>query len=355
MEEVCCDGDGFHVEARPQLRWGWSEVEKRKSRPLRVEDAVRRFLSALRSTRNLSEHTHRAYRTDLNDFQTFLGPGKTVSQCQKEVIESYLRHLLQERKLKETSVKRRLASLRLLFSWLEEEDGTENPFHRLRVRIKLPKRLPRVLSRDEVRRLLRQPAKELQIFRDGSYDLSRLPQDVSDQEFLQLSMLVALELLFATGVRVGELTEIRLPDLDLKDGVVRIHGKGSRQRRVFLAIEPISSLLDRYLSIRNRRSPATKRLLILPSNSFARTHHVRRWVRVCAEKAGLRRSVTPHMLRHTAATQLLEAGLDIRFVQCLLGHQSIATTQIYTAVSDLHLKGLVCARHPRRTLYGSGP
>ncbi len=312
----------------------------------------RRFLLNVR-TQNLSPHTYRAYSCDLNDFQRFVGPGHAVEACDKPLLEEYIRHLVEERKLKETTIRRRLACLRLLFSWLEDEGLLDsNPFHRLRIRIKLPKRLPRTLTEAEIRALLIQPARELGIFNGRGYKFDCLSKPVHDDDFRRFATLVATELLFATGIRVGELTQIETSDIDLRTGIIDIYGKGDRQRRVFLPDKPTTLLLDQFLAVRRERAPTTKRLLIHSHGQPVSTSHVRRWLRETAERAGIRRRITPHMLRHTAATQLLKSGIDIRAVQRVLGHASILTTQRYTEVADQHLQALIRDRHPRCRILG---
>lgn len=316
-----------------------------------LEDGSSEFMLAVRSTKNLSPHTFRAYAADLRDFCGF-APNKDVSSCDRALIESYLRHLLEERKLRSSSVKRRLASLKLFFSWLEEAGRIQvNPIRTLRTKIRLPKSLPKALTRQELRTLLAYAAQAAGVLDGNEYRLASLPSELSLEGFLRLEILVATELLFSTGVRVGELTRIDIADLDLSNAFIDIHGKGNRQRRVYLPDNRLVGLVGQYLCRRANRNPATSRLLISPAGAAATPAMVRRWIKQSARDAGLNRAVTPHMLRHTAATQLLEAGVDLPFVQRLLGHQSIATTQIYATVTDSALKRLLLSKHPRKDLF----
>ena len=144
--------------------------------------------------------------------------------------------------------------------------------------------------------------------------------------------------LFATGLRVGELATVALAEIDAAEGSILVRGKGNRERRVFLPGAEAAAALRRYLDSRRAIPSPLDRLLVTLSGTAISAQHLRRRITTLAENAGLTRRVTPHMLRHTAATQLIEAGVDIRFVQKLLGHASIATTQIYTQVSDTSLK-----------------
>jgi integrase/recombinase XerD len=147
-----------------------------------------------------------------------------------------------------------------------------------------------------------------------------------------------LELLLATGIRVGELIRLRPADLDLAEGVLRVIGKGNRQRVVFLPGTRVRRLLDSYLARRAALQPRAESLFVADDLRPITAPGVRAFLKEIAKSAGLSRRVTPHLLRHTAATLLLEAGVDIRFVQRLLGHASIMTTQLYTHVSDKALQ-----------------
>lgn len=305
-------------------------------------ETARQFLIHCRVARNLSDHTLRAYAIDLREFVRFAGAETELGACDRACLRAYLLHLFDQRRLKETSVKRRMACLKAMFRWLEREEAIEtNPFHRLDLKIKLPKRLPRSLSTGEVRSLLSAAAR--------AADAGR---PVERAGFAGLTTLVALELLFATGMRVGELVAITLERIDLEDGVVRIVGKGDRERRVFLTDAPLRRLVAHYLERRARLAPSGPSFLVTPRGRAASTQYVRQLIHRLRAGSGLARRVTPHMLRHTAATHLLEAGVDIRYVQRLLGHHSIATTELYTHVSDTSLRQVILGAKARQRLWG---
>jgi site-specific recombinase XerD len=289
-------------------------------------DAVSTFLRHCQSIRKLSPHTIRAYELDLARFSQFLGKRATVATCDKTVIHNYVRHLFDVRTLKESSVKRHLATLRSLFHWLEEDgDGIEDPFRGARIRIRMPKRLPRVIARADLRRLL----------------LHTPPPAFSD-----LTAYVATELLFATGMRVSELAGLLDAAVDIEDGTITIIGKGNRQRRVFLP-DDLKSLVGDYRTARDRCASADT-FLVNSRGEAASPQMIRRLVRLHGERSAVRDRVTPHMFRHSVATYLLEEGVDIRYVQRLLGHRSISTTEIYTHVADAALKVRITERHPRK-------
>ena len=144
--------------------------------------------------------------------------------------------------------------------------------------------------------------------------------------------------LFTTGLRIGELVMIRLPDISVREGVIQVRGKGNRERLVYVPGKQAMAVLRGFLEARRRIAGEHQELLVSWEGTPISAQHIRKRLRRLAAMAGIVRRVTPHMLRHTAATQLLEAGVDIRVVQRLLGHASIATTQIYTHVSDAALK-----------------
>ncbi|WP_051340726.1 tyrosine-type recombinase/integrase [Azospirillum halopraeferens] len=303
---------------------------------MNVQQACADFLNHCR-VKNLSPHSLRAYAIDLREFTRFIGPETAAAAVDRPALRRYLTHLFEARRLKETSVKRRLASLKVMFRWLElDEVIAVSPFHRLDARIRLPRRLPRSLTGEEMAALLRAAAAGAGIA--GRPTEAKVRKAAARAGADSLTALVAVELLLCTGLRVGELAAVRLGDLDRGAGVLTVNGKGSRQRRVFLPDPVTVALVESYLAARAARAPGHDRLLITASGGPADAAHIRLLVRRTGEAAGLERRITPHMLRHTAATQLLENGVDIRFVQRLLGHQSISTTEGYTTVTDSSLR-----------------
>lgn len=301
---------------------------------MRLDRACSDFLNDCANVRKLSEHTTRAYRLDLARFARFAGPRTDVTSFDRTVLSQYVEYLFEEHKLKETSAKRHVASLRSLFRWLEDGGHVaDDPFRAARVRIKLPRRLPRVLSRAELASILEHPPAG---------------------DFTSLTARIAAELLFATGIRVAELSGLRDDDIDLAAGVITIVGKGSRQRRVYIPDSDIRELVVAYRHARSARGLATDSFLVNSRGGPASPQYIRRLIRQLGESAAVSRRVTPHMFRHSVATYLLEEGVDIRYVQRLLGHRSIVTTEIYTHVADAALKSRVVERHPRKAILGRG-
>ena len=284
-----------------------------------VREAAEAFILYCGGQRQLSANTIAAYTQDLAEFGRRHGAASVVGVSGKDLVD-YVGYLSAERGLAPATVKRRLACLRSLFGWLKRRAVIEaNPFSTVDIRVRIPDRLPRCLTAGEMAGLARTA--------EHAPPLTRL----------------AAMLLFSTGARVAELSAIKVADVDAEQGVIRIVGKGDRERRVFVPNDVIRSLLTRSIGAGATRRQPDEPLLRLSAGKPVSAAAIRSRIARLALDAAITRRVTPHMLRHTAATALLEAGVDIRFVQRLLGHRSIATTQIYTHVSDVALRSAVTA------------
>lgn len=286
-----------------------------------MKSTIVTFLAHCQNGRHLSANTIRAYGQDLAELMKYLTIPKMAAVTTVAGLGAYAEWLSKVRGLAPATVKRRLACLRALMGWAERRRMIKtSPFRRAEIRIQLPRRLPRCLTAPELRSLLA---------------ASR-----QSDPLLNLSVM----LMFTTGMRVGELVTLQMSDIDLEGRTLRVRGKGDRERQVFLTADSLISDLKAQLRRNALSGSADKGLLMLSANGRPiSTDWVRRYLRRLAKSAGLTRRITPHMLRHSAATSLLEAGVDIRFVQRLLGHRSIATTEIYTHVSDERLKKVVLA------------
>ena len=287
-----------------------------------LSDVRKKFLKHCESAISLSHHTIKAYRSDIDDFQLYLGIRKKIESIDKDNFRQYIRHLREHEGFKESTIKRRLASLKLMFKWaIQEEMLKINPFDSLNERIRLPKRLPRALDRGDQTSLRKAIAIHPRV-----------------DDFDTVRAKTAIHLLLDTGIRVGELVTINLKDLSITDSCLVIQGKGNRQRLVYLLQKPLFRKIEQYLTWRNSLSTDSEKLFVTFDGKTLSTQKIRQILRGISKEAGISKRVTPHMLRHTCATQWLEAGLDIRYVQKLLGHQSISTTEIYTHVSDQGLR-----------------
>lgn len=288
-----------------------------------MAEPVKQFLQYLAVERGASAHTLRGYRRDLAQFDAFLearGLGPLLG-ADARAIRVWLAHL-HDLGLARTSVARKLAALRSFYRfWLRRGHLKKNPARE--VGSPSPgRRLPSFLPKDEARHLMEAP----------------LPES-----FQGLRDRAILETLYATGVRVGELAGLDLDDLDLGGGTLRVYGKGGKERIVPVGGKALDALRA-YLA---RRGPEAGALFRNRLGGRLTVRSLHRIVRARARGAGLYRVVTPHTLRHTFATHLLDEGADLRLIQELLGHARLTTTQRYTHVSADQLMRVYDRAHPR--------
>jgi integrase/recombinase XerD len=307
---------------------------------MELQEAVSQFLFHCRYEKNLSPKTLKAYSIDLRQFTEYLATHlelTTLPAVDKTALRAYIKSLFGP--LKEKSIKRKVATLKALFHFLEREDTIAvNPFRKMDVRIKETRRLPRTIPLADLKRLFKH--------------LYRLKADHPDRESYAYKALVrdiaVLEILFATGARVAEVCNLKDEDVDLRRGRVKILGKGGRERMLQLCDEEVTAAVRDYRGLWEEEVEESGYFFYNRLGGRLSEQSVRTGLSRHAERAGVGVGVTPHMLRHSVATLLLEAGVDIRYIQSLLGHSSIATTQIYTEVRDWHQRRVLATRHPRR-------
>ncbi len=313
---------------------------------------VRGFVTYLETERNASRHTIVNYLMDLRQFAEILWPENAASDTRAwSSVESFdARRFLvafQKRDCAPTTTARKLSSLRSFYRFLmREERVAANPFSGLRP----PKRrhhLPEVLSVEEVGRLLDAPEQAAALWRSRQ-DGKRPPDPLKLYMFRRDTAL--LETLYSTGSRVAEVCGISLRDLDLIEGTVVVYGKGKKERLCALgapALDAIKATLAGADPIwPQSRTPATPLFRNLRGDRIS-TRSVERLMKPYLAAANLSHEFSPHALRHSFATHLLDAGADLRSVQELLGHASLSTTQIYTHVTIERLRAAYQAAHPR--------
>ncbi|MCS7199959.1 MAG: site-specific tyrosine recombinase XerD [Caldimicrobium sp.] len=294
-----------------------------------MEELLKEFLVYLNSQKNYSLNTLRAYASDLEDFLSYLTKNAlNIEGLSYEIIRDYLMDL-KDRGFNPFSIARRLSTLRNFLLFLYEEKGYSVDYLTFLESPKLPKRLPKILTLEEVERLLQAP------------DLSH-PIGFRDRTML--------ELLYATGLRISELVNLKLENLQLSIGFIRVLGKGNKERIIPLgeiALEFLVKFLEEvrplFLSSKSRN------FVFLNRRGFPLTRQ-RCWqiIKEYAKKAGLDEGkISPHVLRHSFATHLLEGGADLRALQIMLGHSSLITTQIYTHLDFVSLKRAYDKFHPR--------
>ena len=294
------------------------------------KELATRYLSTCETQRNLSNKTLKAYRIDLQQFVEFHGETQSFS---KESILEYIEAL--NAKYKPQTVKRKIASIRAFLQHLEEEQVIEeNPFKRIKLRMRTPKILPRVIPMSLIEKMLR-------IAHQDIANMSHRKKAIAIQNAL------VLELLFSTGMRVGELCGLSRLDVNIETGTLLIMGKGAKERLLQIGNDKVIKLLKDHCSGCAYSSSA---LFINRIGNPISEQSIRTIVKGFARRVDAQMHITPHMFRHSFATALIEANVDIRYIQKLLGHSSIMTTQIYTAVSTAKQREVLVNCHPRNQM-----
>jgi integrase/recombinase XerD len=308
------------------------------------------FLDYLRVERGLAKLTIAAYASDLAQFSEFLEKRRvTLKRALREHVREYIQELFSN-SLDGRSVGRKLSAIRHLYRHLLLDGGIKKD---PTLNIDLPKQwkvLPKALSRDEIGAMLGE-TKPVEKFGEKSRDATQPLHETARGAALGLRDRAMMELLYGGGVRVSEVADARLEDLKLEMGYVLVRGKGDKERMVPLGV-PAQQALQRYLKTGRevlagkKRPPGISPLLFLGTGGRRLTRQ-RVWQLV--GKASLRagRHASPHMLRHSCATHMVENGADLRTVQTILGHSDISTTQIYTHVALDRLKSVYAKHHPR--------
>lgn len=286
----------------------------------------------LDATRDLSPHTIKAYVSDVLALETFLGDTFEASELAPEHIYRFV-ECLSLTPLSSTTIRRRYVGVRGFCRWLHQTEILEHdPTLSVSLRFAQPKRLPRALSTTDLSRLVSHLAQA------GGLDSRSAFPPIGSKQHVQATTLLAVLLLVGTGMRVGELTSTVLSQVDLPNGTIRVLGKGRRERIVYISNGDLGAAIEAYIVQRDQARQKDSPLLLNRRGCALTSGALRARVERAGHKSGISTRLTPHMLRHTAATQLIEAGVDIRFVQRLLGHASLTTTEIYTHVVDRSLR-----------------
>ena len=292
-----------------------------------VDSGVEKFVASLRE-RNTSPNTLRAYSGDLAGFAAYIGQRKW-RDIDHITIRGFLSHLY-EKGLSKSSVGRSLAAVRSLYRWLAQEGIVEQNPAALVSSPKLPKKLPRVPTMEEMNSVLEGPMPEIATFPERDR--------------------LMLELLYGCGIRNSELVGINLDHIHLKNEIILIRGKGAKERYVPFG-DAVKSALAAYLPGRQQIlaecRKTTPALLINTRGGRLTTRSVGRIIKKVAVAKGLSSEVHPHTLRHAFGTHMLEEGADLRAIQELLGHERLSTTQRYTQLSSKHLLNVYDQTHPR--------
>ena len=312
-----------------------------------VED----FCNALVAQRNRSVHTLRNYRIDVFAYLRWCKRSDLDPlHMRHQQVRRYLAYLDQTQYSRKT-INRHLSSIKSFYRWLVVEGHCDSSPAEILQGPKQPKTLPRVIGAYEIDQLLEEPSNE-GLSANGVFASEKTPKSSELSTALELRNQTLLELLYAAGLRVSEASSLTLEGLDLKQGIVRVMGKGSKERIVPLhkkACDMIEKYLCQARPVLAAKGKDTLQPFVFLSSrgNQLSTNTIRLVFKEKLHEAGLDESLSPHAMRHSFATDLLSGGADLRSVQEMLGHASLSTTQIYTHLTSEHLKEVHQTSHPR--------
>ncbi len=281
------------------------------------------FLQVIQSTKNLSDKTVLAYRSDLNDFQEFL----QGNELDETVILKYVQMLSKERGLKDNTVCRKLITLKMFFGFLYKQGYTDvNYYQNHHFRYKKERRLPKTLAVKETSKLL------------AYLTNCATKETTAFESWKSIRNLALIDVLISTGIRIAEASDISLSDIIHSERTILIHGKGRKQRLIYISCNETWNNLTRWLKVRKSRPTNTDKVFVNRFGEQLSIHGIEYIYNSNKTACGINEKSTPHYLRHTFATNLLANGADLRSVQEILGHSSVATTEIYTEVTTKRKK-----------------
>ena len=299
-----------------------------------LENQIKEYLIYCEKHKNLSRHTLKSYGIDLAQFKTY----KLNISLSKEDLSEYIQHL--HEKFKPKTIKRKIAALKAFVHYLYYQDIIEhNPFDKLDTSFKEPMLLPRTIPEHIIHKLLK-----------ATYDMIELAGSSYNKK-TAIRDAAVLELLFATGARVSEICSLKEENIDLEAHTVRILGKGGKERIIQIENEDVLSILCRYKKLYENDIYLTRFFFINNRHRRLSEQSVRTIISKLERQINSSIHITPHMFRHSVATLLLEEDVDIRYIQKILGHSSITTTQIYTHVTSSKQKEILRTKHPRNKIH----
>lgn len=292
---------------------------------------MEQYLEFCKYRKELNRNTLKAYRIDLEQYLSFIKKDFLL----KARIGEYITEL--HKKYKQKTVKRKIASIKAFYRYLEEEERLEgsNPFTKIRVKFKETESLPRIIPRNDIERLL-----------NYMYDVMKQ----SGQEATIYRDLSVIEMFFATGARVYEISNLKIQDIDLDNGIIKLFGKGSKERYVQIGSPEVLEVVKEYYRLNQQEIDKSGFFFVNRQGKRFSEQSIRRMIRKYSCQAGISIHITPHMFRHSVATYLLEEGVDIMYIQKILGHSSIKTTQIYLHVASKKQMEILKERHPRNQM-----
>lgn len=294
-----------------------------------MDKVIQKFIEYLEYEKGYSNKTIISYEKDLELFNIYLKDNKitNINNIDYNTIRKYLSHL-HDKKYEASSISRKISTLRSFFKYNLKEKNIKNNPMTLISNPKKEKKLPKYLNYEEMERLL------------NSIDTSKV-EGIRDR--------LIIELLYSTGIRVSELVNIKIKDIKIKENQINILGKGSKERIVLFG-EKAKTMIKIYLNAYKdffKGNILNEYLLINKKGKQLSTNKIELIVKDVLRKSALKLNISPHTLRHTFATHMLDSGADLKSVQELLGHENLKTTAIYTHVSNERLKNVFLHSHPR--------
>lgn len=298
---------------------------------------IKNYLEYCKLQKCLDEKTLKAYRIDLRQFSEKV-PNLTITEIASGTLEQYVAQL--HELYKPRTVKRKIASLKALFHYLEYRDIIDhNPFNKTLIHFREPVILPKTI-----------PLHTIETFLSTIYK-QRETANTPYQKKNALRDAAVVEMLFATGMRISELCSLKVNNVNLYDGTILIYGKGSKERRIQIGNESVIQILTEYNDQFRAKRQFCSNFFVNQSGKALSDQSVRRMINKYTSLASIDQHITPHMFRHTFATSLLEADVDIRYIQEMLGHSSINVTEIYTHVTVSKQRSILAAKHPRKDFH----
>jgi integrase/recombinase XerD len=320
---------------------------------MQLDQAITEFLSGYFSTHDRSKKTEVAYKSDLEQLAAYAPKECSLSSLDAGLIENWAANL-RAKSYAPASMRRKMVVLKVFCSyWVRKGVLSESPFWRVKISFGRIVQLPRALTESEIRDLLAQACRNHRavVVPSKGFALAKSKvAEASARSYRALRNLALVDLLFATGMRVGEVSALNLMDFAVAESVFKVSGKGGRDRLAFVVDEQTVRIQRDHVGARSRLGSDSQALFLNSSGERLSTQGIANIIAQFRKDAGIERHVTPHMLRHTVATLLLRNGVDIRVVQEFLGHASIATTQRYTHVTKDHLVRVLRERHPSLAL-----
>ncbi len=302
-----------------------------------LQTPIENYLDYCESQKRLDTKTLRAYRIDLTQFCRHIQPDDVLAVTPK-VLEDFISGLHQ--KYKPKTVKRKIASLKALFHYFEYRDLiVRNPFNKIQVKFREPALLPKTI-----------PLHTLETFLSAIYQ-HQADAKTAYQKRNALRDAAVIELLFATGIRISELCSLGVENVNLYDQTILIYGKGSKERKVQIGNDDVLNILQNYKNDFQTEIQNCGHFFVNQNGREPSDQAVRRMINKYTSLAAIDLHITPHMFRHTFATSLLEADVDIRYIQEILGHSSINITEIYTHVAMSKQRDILTTKHPRKDFH----